>query len=333
MFRNLIFDWSGTLGDDMALTIEATNYVLAQYGLAPLDKKQFRAEFQLPYPDYYAWKTPGARLEDLENFYRYAFDHSSTPVTIIPHAHEFMEWCRQQGIRCFALTSMDPKAFDVQSSQLGIRPFFEGIHSGIHNKELYIPRVMEQHGLVPEETAFIGDMQHDIRAAHCAGITGIGVLTGYNNAEQLAEAEPDLTVPHLGALRALLEKGMRPAPAAADVIRISGLELSCHIGVPDEERRQPQRLTANIELAAPMPFCALGEDLARTIDYDALSRRLTSLAEGDHNTRLIETLAQRLARCCVDEFGAPAATVEIVKYILPNVAQTSVRTTVWAVKS
>ncbi len=331
MFKNLIFDWSGTLGDDMALTIEATNYVLAQYGLAPLNKAQFRAEFQLPYPDYYAWKTPGAKLEDLENFYRFAFDHSTTPVTLIPHAMEFMQWCRAQGIRCFALTSMDSKAFDEQCSALGIKPFFEGIHSGIHNKELYIPNVMEQHGLNPAETAFIGDMQHDIRAAHCAGITGIGVLTGYNNPAQLAEAEPELTVPHLGALRALLEKGMgTPCPPPRDVIRLNGLELMCHIGVPEEERQQPQRLTANIELVAPTPFAELGEELARTIDYDALSRRLTQLAEGDRNTRLIETLADRLARCCVTEFGAPEAWVEILKYILPNVASSSVRTCVRA---
>ncbi len=326
MFRNIIFDWSGTLCDDMDLTIEATNYVLAQYGRAPLDRTQFRAEFQLPYPDYYAWKTPEAKLEDLENFYRYAFDHSQTCVTLIPHAHAFMEWCRERGIRCFALTSMDPRAFDTQSRQLGIHGFFEGIHSGIHNKEHYIPTVMQQHGLSPEETAFIGDMQHDIRAAHCAGITGIGVLTGYNNAEQLAQAEPELTVPHLGALRRLLEKAAAPA-AAGDCIRIRGLELRCHIGVPDAEREQAQRLTADIELAAPTPFAALGEELARTIDYDALSCRLVELAESDRNTRLIETLADRLARCCVDEFGAPAATVEIVKYILPNVASCSVATT------
>ncbi len=327
MFKNLIFDWSGTLGDDMALTIEATNYVLAQYGRAPLDVKQFRNEFQLPYPDYYAWKTPEAALEDLENHYRFAFDHSETPVTLIPHAMDFMLWCRSRGIRCFALTSMDPRAFEEQSRQLGIYPFFEGIHSGIHNKEHYIGRVMAQHGLQPAETAFIGDMQHDIRAAHCAGITGIGVLTGYNNAAQLAEAEPELTVPHLAALRGLLEQAGAPAPAAAaDRIRITGLELMCHIGVPDEERQQPQRLTANIELTAPAPFATLGEDLARTIDYDALSRRLTQLAESGRDTRLIETLAERLARCCVNEFGAPEATVEIVKYILPNTASCSVQT-------
>ena len=33
MFKNLLFDWSGTLCDDLALTLEATNYVLSQYKL------------------------------------------------------------------------------------------------------------------------------------------------------------------------------------------------------------------------------------------------------------------------------------------------------------
>ena len=322
MFRNILFDWSGTLCDDMALTIEATNYVLAQYGRAPLDRTAFRAEFQLPYPDYYAVKIPEARLEDLENYYRKAFAASTVGVTLIPHAREFVQWCRARGIRCFILTSMDPKAFEEQARQLGMYDYFEHIHSGIHNKEHYIATLMQQHGLVPEETAFIGDMQHDIRAAHCAGITGIGTLTGYNNPTQLAEAEPEMTVPHLGVLQSLLAKC---PPPAADRICLHGLELHCHIGVPEEERATPQRLTADITLTPPCSFAAMGEDIARTIDYDALSRRLDSIAKAEP-TILLETLARKLVTCCVQEFGATHAEVELHKYILPQLRSTSVRT-------
>ena len=326
MFRNLIFDWSGTLCDDMALTIEATNYVLAQYDRAPLDRAAFRAEFQLPYPDYYATKIPEARLEDLENYYRKAFAASQVGVTIIPHAREFVQWCRSRGIRCFILTSMDPKAFLEQATLLGMYDYFEHIHSGIHNKEHYIATLMQQHGLKPEETAFIGDMQHDIRAAHCAGITGIGVLTGYNNPTQLAEAAPELTVPNLAALRKLMATA--PAPAA-DTIHLNKLELSCCIGVPAEERATPQRLTANITLTPPCSFAGMAEDIARTIDYHALSLRLEALVQ-EQPTVLLETLAHKLATCCVQEFGAISATVELHKYILPQLASTAVRTTVCA---
>jgi dihydroneopterin aldolase len=200
--------------------------------------------------------------------------------------------------------------------------FFEHIHSGIHNKEHYIATLMQMHGLKPADTAFIGDMQHDIRAAHCAGITGIGVLTGYNNPTQLAEAEPELTVPDLAALRALMQR--TPAPQH-DSIHLNGLELMCHIGVPEDERATPQRLTADITLTSPSPFTAMGEDIARTIDYHALSLRLAEVAAAEP-TVLLETLAHKLATCCVQEFGAPQATVELHKYILPQLRSTAVRT-------
>lgn len=322
MFRNLIFDWSGTLCDDMALTIEATNYVLSQYGLPALDRTAFRAEFQLPYPDYYAWKTPGAALEDLENYYRFAFARSHTAVTPIPHAMAFMRFCQARGIRCFILTSMDTKAFEEQSKQLGFYPFFEHIHSGIHNKEQYIPTVISQHGLDPQETAFIGDMQHDMNAAHCAGVTAIGVLTGYNNAEQLSVSAPDLTVPDLSYLQRLMERC--PAAAAGESIRINSLELMCRIGVPDEERATPQRLTADIELTVEKPFRSMGEDITRTIDYDALSQRLVQLA-AERPRVLVETLAQELCDCCTREFGAPTARIELHKYILLHTRSVSVQ--------
>ena len=328
MFKNLLFDWSGTLCDDLALTLEATNYVLSQYELPPLTREQFRNEFQLPYPDYYAWKTPGAKLTDLEKYYRHAFDHAVTQVTIIPHAKAFLDFCRSRSIRCFILTSMDPRAFDEQARYLGLKDYFEHIHSGVRNKEDYIYTLLRQHSLNPADTAFIGDMQHDINAAHCAGIIGIGVLTGYNNAAQLSVSNPDLTVPHLGALQSLMERcGTRPAAAGGDSIHINALEFSCHIGVPEEERATPQRLVAHVRITPPAAFAGMGSDLSRTIDYDALARHLVALAQAQPWV-LLETLCHRLATACVQDFGAAAATVELHKFILPATSSVSVRCSV-----
>lgn len=324
MFRNIIFDWSGTLCDDMAITIEATNYVLSHYHLPPLDRESFRNEFQLPYPEYYAWKTPGAKLEDLENYYRQSFDHSALKVTPIPHAREFLDFCRCRGIRCFILTSMDPPAFNQQVREMDMEHFFEHIHSGIRNKEHYISSLMKQHGLRTHETAFIGDMQHDIAAAHCAGISSIAVQTGYNNVQQLAQASPDLIIPHLGVLRRLMEHS---TSAPQEKISLHQLELDCCIGITAEERSTPQRLTADIELSLPCPFANMREDISRTIDYAQLTYRLRDLAQSK-SYHLVETLAHELADCCVHEFHAPSATVEVHKYILPEIASCSFRASV-----
>ena len=49
MFDSLIFDWSGTLCDDLTLTLQATNYVISQYGLPALNRDQFRADSSMSF--------------------------------------------------------------------------------------------------------------------------------------------------------------------------------------------------------------------------------------------------------------------------------------------
>ncbi len=206
MFRNLIFDWSGTLVDDLGPVIEATNAVLANYQVAALDRESFRRCFRLPYREFYAELLPGVSLEELEAHFRPAFDAALTPVSVLPHAREKLEWCRSVGIRTFVLTSMDPLAFERQMDDFGLRHHFEATYSGVLDKREIIHQILETHHLKPADTAFVGDMTHDVETARHGGISSIAVLTGYNHAEILAAARPDLTVPDLGVLRTLLDR-------------------------------------------------------------------------------------------------------------------------------
>lgn len=206
MFRNLIFDWSGTLVDDLGPVIEATNTVLGKYEIAALDREGFRRAFRLPYQEFYSDLLPGIPLEELEAHFRPAFDAAVTPVTVLPHAQEKLEWCSALGIRCFVLTSMDTIAFERQMDNFGFRKHFEATYSGVLDKREIIHHILDTHGLDPSETAFVGDMTHDVETARHGGISSIAVLTGYNHAEILAAVRPDLTVPDLGVLRGLLDR-------------------------------------------------------------------------------------------------------------------------------
>ena len=213
MFRNLIFDWSGTLVDDLPPVLEATNHVLGIYGKEPLDREGFRLRFRLPYAEFYEEMIPGVPLAELEVHFRKAFSASTSPVTILPHAREKLEWCRDHGIRCFVLTSMDSDAFHAQLVDLGLADFFEATYSGVLDKRERILGILESHRLAPEESAFVGDMTHDIDTARHGNLTSIAVLTGYTHAGPLSEAKPDLTVPDLAVLRRLLERpGWKPRP-------------------------------------------------------------------------------------------------------------------------
>lgn len=217
MFRNLIFDWSGTLVDDLGPVIEATNAVLEKYEVPGFDRESFRRSFRLPYRDFYSEVLPHVPLEELEAHFRPAFDAAVTPVTVLPHAREKLEWCTALGVRCFVLTSMDTLAFERQMDDFGFRNHFEATYSGVLDKREIIHRIIESHGLDPAETAFVGDMSHDVETARHGGIASIAVLTGYNHAEVLAAVRPDITVPDLGVLRELLGRRQNTARPVATV--------------------------------------------------------------------------------------------------------------------
>ena len=214
MFRNLIFDWSGTLVDDMGPVIEATNAVLGKYGIAPYDREGFRRGFRLPYREFYAEILPGVSLEELESHFRPAFDAAVTPVTVLPHAREKLEWAQARGMRMFVLTSMDADAFLRQLHEFSMQDFFEKTYAGVLDKRDLIDLIIETHGLDREETAFVGDMTHDIETARHGGISSIAVLTGYHHAEVLAAVRPDITVPDLGVLVRMFEKRKAERPIA-----------------------------------------------------------------------------------------------------------------------
>lgn len=214
MFRNLIFDWSGTLVDDMAPVIEATNTVLEKYGIAPYDREGFRRSFRLPYREFYQELLPEIALEELESHFRPAFDNAISLVTVLPHAREKLEWAKARGLRMFVLTSMDADAFARQLSDFGMQEFFEETYAGVLDKREVIEEILESHGLHKDETAFVGDMTHDIETARHGGISSIAVLTGYHHAEVLAEVRPDITVPDLGVLVKLFDKRKSNRPVA-----------------------------------------------------------------------------------------------------------------------
>jgi len=109
-----------------------------------------------------------------------------------------------------------------------------------------------------------------------------------------------------------------------DEIRIAGLKLSTHIGVPDAERATPQTLEADVIIRVVGCFESMQDEISATIDYAAVAERLRKLAAAKPR-RLIETLAAEMAECVLSEFEAAGVTVDLRKHILPDTDHVAVR--------
>ena len=216
MIRNVIFDWSGTLVDDLPAVWRASNHALQQAGVPAMPMEEFRREFRLPARDFYMERVPKESLPELEGWFLEGFKLAQDTVTPLPHAREFLEFCRQHGLRTFLLSAVHPALFAQQEKISGFGPFLDKTYLGAHDKKDLIGQILRDNELDPTQTVFIGDMQHDIETAHHGGVKSVAVLTGYDSLDKLRKSKPDLIVEHLSELRRHLEANqlcLKPGPA------------------------------------------------------------------------------------------------------------------------
>ena len=204
MIRNIIFDWSGTLVNDLPGVWKATNHVLEQAGVPTLTLDEFRSEFQLPFTGFYARFTPDIPLETLEGWFHSSFREVCGDMTALPHASDFLDFCRAKKIRSFVLSTVNPEYFTVQAGNTGMDDCFEKLYLGIWDKREKIHEIIRENNLLEDETLYVGDMQHDVETAHHGGIHSCALLTGYNTLEQLRQSRPTVIATHLDELKTLL---------------------------------------------------------------------------------------------------------------------------------
>jgi dihydroneopterin aldolase len=112
----------------------------------------------------------------------------------------------------------------------------------------------------------------------------------------------------------------------SDRIHIEELEVSTHIGVPEDERRAPQRLTVSISF---WPYHEAGDvtdKIENAINYSDVVEETKNFVR-DQSVNLIETLADRLAMHLLKHFHIQRITIELRKFPFEDAKYVSVTLT------
>lgn len=97
-----------------------------------------------------------------------------------------------------------------------------------------------------------------------------------------------------------------------DCVFIEGLVIETVIGIYDWERKIRQPLRLDIEMAFDNRVPAASDDIADTLDYKAVSKRLIAFVSAS-SFGLVETLAERCAALILDEFGVARVDLKLSK--------------------
>ena len=99
---------------------------------------------------------------------------------------------------------------------------------------------------------------------------------------------------------------------AKDIIFIEGLEIETIIGVYEHERDIKQKVVLDIEMAISESDAASSDDLRHTVDYDAVSKLVTSYVI-DTQYQLIESLAEQVASLVLGAFATDSLKLKLSK--------------------
>lgn len=223
--KNIIFDWSGTLADDFQPVLQATNEIFAHYGKPEFTAEEFREKFFLPFPDFYKIYLPEATMVQLDHYYHSSFKLLQDNIELLPAAKAILSYCQQQNIKIFLLSTIHQEHYDVQGERLGIKKYFTQAYVQAIDKRKTILQLLAEHDLNPQETLFVGDMQHDIETARHGGIKSCAVLTGYDSLEKLKACSPDLIFKDLAGVLAHL-KEFRTEPDYQPVATVGALIIN-----------------------------------------------------------------------------------------------------------
>lgn len=201
--ETVIWDWNGTLLNDLNLCISSINSLLKKRALPILKTSMYKEVFSFPVKDYYAligfdfareeFEVPAQEFIDL-------YEKGVAKCKLHTASAEVLTYIKNQGVRQFVLSAMHQNMLQATLKHNKIIHFFESF-SGLndHYATSKVARGSElfQKFSIPVNSALmIGDTIHDFEVAQELGIKCILIADGHQSKSRL-EATGAPVIDHL----------------------------------------------------------------------------------------------------------------------------------------
>ena len=194
MIRQILWDWNGTLLDDVAYGISVRNRTFPAFGLPTMDSiEEYHRQFTFPVRTYYE----RAGVTD-DHFVAVAhawmdeYVRCFAEVPLHGDAKETLERFREAGMQQVVLSASRRDMLCEQIASFGIQPYFadilglDNIYAG--SKEAIGRQYLERCGICPSKTVMLGDTLHDADVARAIGVACILIARGHQSRETLVES-------------------------------------------------------------------------------------------------------------------------------------------------
>ncbi|MCX6273255.1 MAG: HAD family hydrolase [Bacteroidetes bacterium] len=190
--KTIIWDWNGTLLDDMDICVDSINVLLEKRGLPLMDLVTYRRLFTFPVIEYY--ETIGFDF-NAEPYDKVAFEFIDIYLERLKEADLFgdvkptLDFFKKKQIKQAVLSAMEHENLLKSISSKGIEGYFSVIQGTedhfAHGKVYQAEKIMKTLGVNPQQTLFVGDTLHDQEVARVTGCHCILTSAGHQSEERL----------------------------------------------------------------------------------------------------------------------------------------------------
>jgi len=195
-YKNIIFDFNGTLLDDCDVCLRILNLITKEYGLGTVSKEKYMEIFTFPVSNYYkslGFDVSEASFEVIGGKFHYYYDlYSPTEAVIFQSALSLLPKLKEEGYHLVCLSASKHETLVNQLKYYGIYDYFDevlGLSDKLARSKLQLAlNWMNNSNLNPNECLFIGDSEHDMEVADAMNVKSLIVATGHTARHRLVES-------------------------------------------------------------------------------------------------------------------------------------------------
>jgi len=190
--QTIIWDWNGTLLNDLDFCISTINTLLKKRNLTLQNRNSYKEAFSFPVIDYYraigfnfekeGFVIPAKEFIDL-------YDSGVKNCNLHQAAIDLLTWFKEKNTRQFVLSAMQQNMLEQTIKHNSISGFFEGVfglkdHYAVSKIERG-EQLISEFKLKKDKTWIIGDTIHDFEVAEKLGIKCILIADGHQTEKRL----------------------------------------------------------------------------------------------------------------------------------------------------
>lgn len=191
-WKYVIWDWNGTLLDDLWLALEVANGMLRRRGLPEMDTHRYREIFDFPVEHYYRRAGFDFAVEPfsvLADEFIAGFNSQVRQCPLHDGVEEVLHALRQRNVTQMVLSASRETSLHEAVRHHRLHDYFDALH-GLSNhlavsKAQVGRELIARSGIDPTQALMVGDTVHDAEVAREMGVSCILIASGHHSRSRL----------------------------------------------------------------------------------------------------------------------------------------------------